>query len=65
LSDGLREEDLQAALRSYPSESPGGRVRLVVDDAAGSEVRNDVPLSFAERRFATRRVTTEWLEVAS
>lgn len=64
LLDGLRESDLRTALRTYPCESRYGRVRLVLDDPGGSEVRNDVPLSFAERRFATRRVTTEWMEVA-
>ena len=64
LLDGLRDEDLGEALRSYPCEVAAGRLRLVIDDVTGSEVRNDVPLSFAERQFATRRVSTEWMEVA-
>lgn len=61
--DGFREEDLETALQSYPCESQDDRVRLVVDDPMGSEVRTDVPVSFAERRFATRRVKTVWMEV--
>lgn len=32
--------------------------RLILEDADGSEVRQDVPLDFAERRFANRRVRT-------
>jgi CRISPR system Cascade subunit CasD len=63
LPDGLREEDLETALRMYPCESKSERVRLVTDDPMGSEVRTDVPLSFAERRFAARRVTTAWTQV--
>ncbi len=32
--------------------------RLVIEHAEGSEIRQDVPLSFAERRFTIRRVRT-------
>ncbi|MBA2379615.1 MAG: type I-E CRISPR-associated protein Cas5/CasD [Blastocatellia bacterium] len=32
--------------------------RLVIEDENGSEIRQDVPLSFAERRFTIRRVRT-------
>lgn len=63
LPDGLREEGLVVSLRLYPCASGESRVKLVVDDPGGSEVRTDVPMSFAERRFATRRVTTTWVEV--
>jgi CRISPR system Cascade subunit CasD len=65
LPEGLQDEELSATLRSYPREGGGARVRIVVDDPEGSEVRNDVPLSFAARRYAVRRVTTIWTEVPS
>jgi len=67
LEDGLRPgEDLLTALRTYPwlggdrGKYPK-RVRLVVEDPEGPEVRPDQPLSFAERRFAPRRVRTEFI----
>lgn len=69
---GLRDQNLVDALTSYPwlgdlrqtREEPPARLRLVLDaDAAeGGEVRLDVPVSFAERRFAARSVRTEWIE---
>jgi CRISPR system Cascade subunit CasD len=64
LADGLRPgEDLETALRAYPylGSSAGKRpqqMRLVIEDPNGAEVRPDQPLSFAERRFAPRRVRT-------
>lgn len=75
VNEGLREgTELIEALRSYPwlgrdknrylrlkRENPNG-VRAVVDDRDGVQVRPDMPLSFAERRFAQRRITTRWLE---
>jgi CRISPR system Cascade subunit CasD len=63
--EGLRDEGLETALESYPREGGNARVRIVIDDPEGSEVRNDVPLSFAERRYGARRVTTLWMEVRS
>lgn len=64
LRDGLLPDtDLRAALETYPwlgcypSERPD-RARVVLEDPDGPEVRPDQPLSFAERRFAPRRVTT-------
>lgn len=70
---GLRDEDLETVLKSYPwlgcwdrrrrEPEPKGRLRLViepdgdVDDGSLRETRMDVPLSFAERRFASRIVT--------
>lgn len=66
LIDGLRDQGLEEALAEYPrlavSEGP---LRLVLDDPAGSQVRTDLPLSFADRRFASRAVRTDWIEVAS
>ena len=69
LEDGLRPgTDLHAALGTYPWLGPGHRqppeqVRLVLEDANGVEVRPDQPLSFAERRFAPRRVSTTFVSL--
>jgi CRISPR system Cascade subunit CasD len=66
LPDGLRPgEDLETALQDYPwlgydSARYSDRVRLVIEDRNGPEVRPDQPLSFAERRFLPRRVRTEF-----
>lgn len=68
LEDGLQADtDLRAALEAYPwlGNNPKKRLeqlRLVLEDEDGSEVRPDQPLSFAERRFAPRRVTTTFLD---
>jgi len=68
LSDGLRpDESLLDALRAYPwqgrlkPDQRPPRLRLVIEDDAGSEARPDQPISFAERRFAPRQVRTDWL----
>lgn len=67
LEDGLcPDTDLRAALAAYPWLSGDVKkrpeqLRLVLEDDAGSEVRPDQPLSFAERRFAPRRVTTTFI----
>ncbi len=68
LSDGLRPDQTMAdALRDYPwqgrlkTDERPPRLRLVIEDDAGSEVRPDQPISFAERRFAPRQVRTDWL----
>ena len=70
LPDGLhRSQNLLAALKSYPwqgrldHKEPPDRLRLVLDDPDGPEVRPDLPLSFesAARRFAPRRLRTDWI----
>lgn len=67
LEDGLRSaETLMDALRTYPwlgsdPDKHPDQVRLVLEDPDGPEVRPDQPLSFAERRFAPRRVTTMFI----
>jgi len=67
LPDGLRPgEEVLAALERYPSlghhpKHRPERVRLVLDDPEGPEVRPDLPVSFAERRFAPRRIRTEFI----
>lgn len=64
LDDGLwMNITLNEALRSYPRVSAprkkdAAQVRIVLEDEGGSEVRPDQPISFAERRFAPRRVST-------
>lgn len=73
---GLRDEPLETALLSVPlghpldeavavSGSPD-RVRFVIearDAAEGAELRCDVPLDFHRRRFAQRRVRTDFRPV--
>jgi CRISPR system Cascade subunit CasD len=67
LSDGLRPgETLMEAAELYPwlgcdPKKRPDRVRLVLEDPAGPEIRPDQPLSFAERRFAPRRIRTEFM----
>lgn len=69
LKDGLREEDLRAALAGYPwlgyrrSEYDRlERLRVVLDDPAGAEIRSDLPVSFADRTFRLRRVHTDFID---
>ena len=61
LPDGLRDEELEAALRNYRylggDASGNERLQLLIeDDAKGSIVRNDQPVSFKPRRFLPRRL---------
>lgn len=64
LADGLRPNtDLRQALETHAwlgneAQQRPERVRLVIEDPDGPEVRPDQPISFAERHFAPRRVTT-------
>ncbi len=75
LPDGLRDEDLRTALRTYPwigqlekrylsleEQNPRG-LRVVIEDENGVIVQNDHPISFErfQRRFAPRRVRVEWV----
>jgi|MTBAKMStandDraft_1061839.scaffolds.fasta_scaffold01606_7 CRISPR system Cascade subunit CasD len=68
LNDGLRfNQELEDALKSFgwiyawkDGVAPE-KLRFVMEDAAGEQVRTDVPISFAERRFSSRRVTTRIL----
>lgn len=67
LDDGLRPGvSLRTALEAYPwlgppHRRPPERLRLVLEDPQGAEVRPDQPVSFAERRFALRRVNTTFI----
>ena len=64
LADGLQlEAQLSDALTTYPWLGPAGqppseRVRLVIEDPSGPQVRPDQPISFADRRFLPRRTRT-------
>ena len=67
LPDGLWPDgSLIQMLHTYPwlgcdpNQRPD-QVRLVLQDPDGTEVRPDQPLSFAERRFAPRRVRTTFI----
>lgn len=71
LPDGLKEADLLEALKTYPwlgrlpwQYEKLEQVRLVLDDDAGPQVRQDHPLSFekGKRKFAPRRVSTDFIE---
>lgn len=64
LADGLQEGvKLLDALRSYPWSGghPSDHLRVVYEDDAGSEVHPDQPVSFSERRFAPRRLSTVFI----
>ncbi len=64
LRDGLYPgSDLLTVLSAYPwlgcePDRAAERLRLVIEDEEGVAIRPDQPLSFSERRFAPRRVTT-------
>lgn len=69
LTDGLHPGTaLRAAVTTYPwlarpGQNPPKRLRLVLEDPEGSEVRSDQPVSFQTdaRRYAPRRVQTDWV----
>jgi len=75
LEDGLKPGlSLKEALdpKTYPWHPRPGqnrpdRLRLVLEDDTSSDVRPDQPLSFQSntRRFAPRRVRTDWLPLSS
>ena len=63
LKDGLwPETDLLTALKNYRPIT--AQIRFVLEDPNGVEVRPDQPLSFAERRFAPRRVRTLFIDLS-
>ncbi len=62
LGPGVRPLPLLEALQSYPAAGTEAlRFVLETTPEAGADVRRDVPLSFATRRFATRYVESRWL----
>jgi CRISPR system Cascade subunit CasD len=46
--------------RHKPFDDPQ---RLIIESETGSEIRSDVPVSFADRRFTIRRVTTSFVRM--
>ncbi len=67
LEDGLQPDvDLIDALKAFPwlgpdHQQPKPELRLVLEDPDGPDVRSDQPVSFAERRFAPRHVSTTFI----
>ena len=68
LEEFLKSDKLRKILSDYDEEFGVKRfdfqqqTRLIVESDEGSEIRQDVPLSFAGRRFTNRRVKTEFIE---
>ena len=71
LADGLTEGNVMDILADYPWLGSNQkqydrltRVRVVVDDEAGSQVFHDRPISFEKgnRQFAPRRVSTTFIK---
>ncbi len=64
LEDFLKSDELGRILQRYDEEfgrhprRDAERLRLIIESTDGSETRQDVPLSFAQRRFTNRRVKT-------
>lgn len=64
LTNALKDLNLPERLGiSLDEKRSDASQRIVLEDeAGGSEIRQDVPLSFAERRFTIRRVRTTFAE---
>ena len=61
------EDGLNEILRTYAKDlglkpQNGHEQRIVLENSDGTEVRQDVPLDFAARRFSIRRVSTGFLK---
>lgn len=71
LADGLWPDGaLQDSLETYPWlgpewQQPAERLRLVLEDEEGAEVRPDQPVSFAQRRFVPRRIRVTFIPAPS
>ena len=68
LTDGLREEHLRQALITYPWLGRGTPPNLLLlslesTERNGRMVMDQLRSSFAERRFASRYVQSEWVEL--
>ena len=67
LTDGLRANtEFESALKSFVLDETNGRStsqRLILEDEEGTQTCQDVPLSFAERRFSIRRVRVDFMEI--
>lgn len=58
--DGLQTGESEFVLRNFEIESKSQNQRLIIESENGTEVRQDVPLDFAARRFSIRRVDTKF-----
>lgn len=67
LADYLGGGELDKILQEYDNEfgkkrfDDSTRKRLIIEADDGSETRQDVPLSFAARKFTNRRVRTDFI----
>ena len=61
--NGLQSGDGETVLRNFEIESEVKNQRLIIEDENGIEVRQDVPLDFATRRFSIRRVRTDFIKL--
>jgi CRISPR system Cascade subunit CasD len=62
---GWSEDALEQAVSSYPwlgwlsgARAHEDKLRVIIEDTTGSEIRRDYPFSFAPRAFTVRRVRT-------
>ncbi len=64
LPDCIKEIPLIEALQSYPLLVPSSEkhLRVVIEDKEGSISRNDVPISFVERRFTNRHLRMFYID---
>jgi CRISPR system Cascade subunit CasD len=64
LPNGLQEKSLLDALKIYPclAAPRSDRLRAAIEDAEGAILRNDVPLSFSERRFRSRLIRMDYFD---
>ena len=59
VKDGLRDISLEDSLKTFPAlvPDPPKMMRLVLESDSGEFARVDIPTSFFERRFSSRRVS--------
>ena len=57
---GLQNGEIETVLPGFDIEGGAENQRLIIEDESGTEVRQDVPLDFAKRRFSLRRVNTSF-----
>lgn len=68
LEEFMKSEKLTKILEKYDEfgkhrKDNAARKRLIIESPDGSETRQDMPLSFAARRFTNRRVKTEFINL--
>jgi CRISPR system Cascade subunit CasD len=64
LEHALQDEPLLDALKGFPAlvPNPTEKVRIVLESDEGEFVRADVPLSFEDRQFSSRRIHMTHIE---